>query len=50
MSATLPRDMLSFEWSSTIAMLRSIRREMEINTSIHNLISATKDEFPGTTS
>jgi len=50
MSATLPRDVLLFEWSSTIAILRSIRRELEINTCTHNLISATKEEFPGITS
>ena len=50
MSATIPRDLLLFEWSSTTAILRSIRRELEINTSTHNLISATKDEFPGITS
>jgi hypothetical protein len=49
MSATLPRDLLLFEWFSTTAILRSIRRELEINTSTHNLISATKDELPGIT-
>jgi hypothetical protein len=49
-SATIHRDVLLLEWSSTIAILRGIRRELEINTSTHNLISATKDEFPRITS
>jgi len=49
MSATLPRDVLLFKLSSTTAILRSIRRELEINTSTHNLTSATKEEFPGIT-
>ena len=50
MSAKLPRNVLLFEWSSTTAILRSIRRELEINTTTHYLISATNDEFPGITS
>lgn len=30
--------------------IKDTRRELEINTSTHNLISVTKDEFPGITS